>query len=156
MFIHFHFPYSTFSLSHFLPLSPPSPLWWVPPSVVGLEQEADPTPQSCPPLHTQGMAVCVCITFYSVCVTYLVFSHALWRCPATCTMWVLCCGHSVLASLVHSSCTSATDPLSDLEGVRRAASGECDMVVCLFVCWLSVSCCTLCTHVSVCIYIYYI
>ena len=41
--------------------------------------------------------------------------------------------HSVLASLVHSLCTSAADPLSDLEGVRRAATGECDVVVCLFV-----------------------
>ena len=37
--------------------------------------------------------------------------------------------HSVLASLVHSLCTSAADPLSDLEGVRRAATGECDVVV---------------------------
>ena len=36
--------------------------------------------------------------------------------------------HSVLASLVHSLCTSAADPLSDLEGVRRAATGECDVV----------------------------
>ena len=41
--------------------------------------------------------------------------------------------YSVLASLVHSLCTSAADPLSDLEGVRRAATGECDVVVCLFV-----------------------
>ena len=39
--------------------------------------------------------------------------------------------HSVLASLVHSLCTSAADPLSDLEGVRRAVTGECDLVVCL-------------------------
>ena len=37
------------------------------------------------------------------------------------------------ASLVHSLCTSAAAPLSDLEGVRRAATGECDVVVCLFV-----------------------
>ena len=43
--------------------------------------------------------------------------------------------HSVLASLVHSLCTSAADPLSDLEGVRRAASGECDVVG-----WLVVDC----------------
>ena len=41
--------------------------------------------------------------------------------------------YSVLASLVHSLHTSAADPLSDLEGVRRAATGECDVVVCLFV-----------------------
>ena len=46
--------------------------------------------------------------------------------------------HSVLASLVHSLCTSAADPLSDSEGVRRAATGECDVVVCLFVCLLTV------------------
>ena len=39
--------------------------------------------------------------------------------------------HSVLASLVHSLCTSAADPLSDLEGVRRNVTGECDLVVCL-------------------------
>ena len=38
--------------------------------------------------------------------------------------------HSVLASLVHSLCTSAADPLSDLEGVRRTATGECDVVGC--------------------------
>ena len=43
----------------------------------------------------------------------------------------VCVVHSVLASLVHSLCTSAADPLSDLEGVRRAATGECDVVVCL-------------------------
>ena len=36
--------------------------------------------------------------------------------------------HSVLASLVHSLCTSAADPLSDLEGGRRATTGECDVV----------------------------
>ena len=41
--------------------------------------------------------------------------------------------HSVLASLVHSLCTSAADPLSDSVGVRRAATGECDVVVCLVV-----------------------
>ena len=41
--------------------------------------------------------------------------------------------HLVLASLVHSLCTSAADPLSDLEGVRRVATGEYDVVVCLFV-----------------------
>ena len=41
--------------------------------------------------------------------------------------------HSVLESLVHSLCTSAADLLSDLEGVRRAVTGECDVVVCLFV-----------------------
>ena len=41
--------------------------------------------------------------------------------------------HSVLASLVLSLCTFAADPLSDLEGVRRAVTGECDVVVCLFV-----------------------
>ena len=44
-----------------------------------------------------------------------------------------CVVHSVLASLVHSLCTSAADPLSGLEGVRRAATGGCDVVVCLFV-----------------------
>ena len=44
-----------------------------------------------------------------------------------------CVVHSVLASLVHSLCTSAADPLSDLEGVRRAATGECDVVGCVFV-----------------------
>ena len=38
--------------------------------------------------------------------------------------------HSVLASFMHSLCTSAADPLSDLEGMRRAATGECDLVVC--------------------------
>ena len=43
--------------------------------------------------------------------------------------------HSVLASLVHSLCTSAADPLSDLEGVRRAATGGCDVVG-----WLVVDC----------------
>ena len=63
--------------------------------------------------------------------------------------------HSVLASLVHSLCTSAADPLSDLEGVRRAATGECDVVVCLFV-DLSVSRCTLHTNVAVVVvYRYY-
>ena len=41
--------------------------------------------------------------------------------------------HSVLASLVHSLCTPAADPLSDLERMRRAVTGECDVVVCLFV-----------------------
>ena len=41
--------------------------------------------------------------------------------------------HSVVASLVHSLCTSAADTLSGLEGVSRAATGECDVVVCLFV-----------------------
>ena len=43
----------------------------------------------------------------------------------------MCVVHSVLASLVHSLCTSAADPLSGLEGVRRTATGECDLVVCL-------------------------
>ena len=40
-----------------------------------------------------------------------------------------CVVHSVLASPVHSLCTSAADPLSDSEGMRRAATGECDVVV---------------------------
>ena len=43
----------------------------------------------------------------------------------------MCVVHSVLASLVHSLCTSTADPLSGLEGVRRTATGECDLVVCL-------------------------
>ena len=42
--------------------------------------------------------------------------------------------HSVLASLVHSLCTSAADALSDLEKVRRAATGECNVVVCCLTC----------------------
>ena len=40
-------------------------------------------------------------------------------------MWSTQCLH-----LVHSLCTSAADPLSDSEGMRRAATGECDVVVC--------------------------
>ena len=63
-------------------------------------------------------------------VTCLVFSHALRRCPATHPVSATCVVHSVLASLVHSLCNSAADPLSDLEGMRRAATGECELVVC--------------------------
>ena len=59
--------------------------------------------------------------------------HALWRCPATHHVSATCVVHSMLASLVHSLCTSAADPLSDSEGRRRAVTGECDVVVCLFV-----------------------
>ena len=44
-------------------------------------------------------------------------------------MSAACVVHSVLASLVHSLRTSAADALSDLEGKRRAATGECDVVV---------------------------
>ena len=35
---------------------------------------------------------------------------------------------------------SAVDHLSDLEGMWRAATGECNVVVCLFVTWLFVVC----------------
>ena len=66
-----------------------------------------------------------------------------------------CVVHSVLASLVHSLCTSAADPLSDLEGVRRAASGECDVFVCLFVCLLTVSLTLHPTHTHVAVVVLY-
>ena len=58
-----------YTLSFTFPYPPhPSPMRWVAPSVVGLEQEVDPTPQSGPPLHlqdTQGRVLCVCVC---VCV----------------------------------------------------------------------------------------
>ena len=78
----------------------------------------------CPPHPLHAPLLVLHLAVYSTIVQHRVeWGHV----SATCVV------HSVLASFVHSLCTSAADPLSDLEGARRAATGECDVFVCLFV-----------------------
>ena len=99
----------------------------------------------CPPHPLHAPLLVLHLAVYSTIVQHRVeWGHV----SATCVV------HSVLASLVHSLCTSAADPFYDLEGARRAATGECDVFVYLFVCLFTVSLTLHPMHTCSCVYMY--